>query len=126
MHGRFRLVAGVLIQKGNILMKEQEKIILEDIRRTLFDHFGKMIDRILLYGSRARGDATEGSDWDILVVVHGPVDWKLENRILDACYEVDLKHDILIDIKVLSKDELNTVRGRQPYILNAFEQWVYA
>ena len=107
-------------------MKEQEKIILADIRRTLFEHFGKIIDRILLYGSRARGDAAEGSDWDILIVVNGPVDWKLENRILDACYEVDLQHDILIDTKVLSKDDLDTVRGRQPYILNAFEQGVYA
>ncbi len=47
---------------------------LKDELRTLY---GARIERVLLYGSRARGDHREDSDYDVLVVIKPPVDhWK--------------------------------------------------
>lgn len=40
-----------------------------DIRARIQTALGADLDQALLYGSRARGDATPDSDWDVLVVL---------------------------------------------------------
>jgi len=45
--------------------------------------------RIILYGSRARGDAREDSDWDFLVLLEQE-DPSLEKEILQCIYEYEL------------------------------------
>ena len=47
--------------------------IRHDLRNRLTELYGPRIDRLLLFGSQARGDAVEGSDVDVLVVLHGEV-----------------------------------------------------
>ena len=47
-------------------LKKIKKVILETARK-----YGIEVDRIILFGSRARGDYREDSDWDILVVTRG-------------------------------------------------------
>ena len=44
---------------------------------------------IILYGSRARKDYTDASDWDFLILVDGPVDDARTDRIRHATYEVE-------------------------------------
>ena len=39
--------------------------------------------RLYLYGSRARGDAHDGSDWDLLILLNKP---KLEASDYDVAY----------------------------------------
>ncbi len=44
----------------------------EKIKNTILEiakREGIKIDKIILFGSRARGDASEDSDWDVLIVV---------------------------------------------------------
>ncbi len=38
---------------------------------------------------------------------------------IDICYDIDLKHDILIDPHILTQDELTSIRGKQPIFINA-------
>lgn len=40
--------------------------------------------------------------------------------------DVDIAYDILIDVHLLSMDELNTKRGRQPIFVNALKNGIYA
>ncbi|MBV9993231.1 MAG: nucleotidyltransferase domain-containing protein [Alphaproteobacteria bacterium] len=63
--------------------------ILARIKSELEALYGARLKRVLLYGSRARGDHHEDSDYDILVVLEGPLDrWPdkklptLSNKIL--------------------------------------------
>jgi predicted nucleotidyltransferase len=44
---------------------------------------------IILYGSRARGDASPDSDWDFLILVNGPVDADRTDRIRHTLYELE-------------------------------------
>jgi predicted nucleotidyltransferase len=49
--------------------------ILKRFRKALQDLYGERIERVVLYGSRARGDHREDSDYDVAVFLHD-----LDNR----------------------------------------------
>jgi len=95
--------------------------LLNEIKEKLRSEFPGIIEKVILFGSQVKGKATEDSDHDILVIVKNNYDWKFKNKILDLIYDFDLKYDILTDIKIISSKELNTIKGKQPFILEAFQ-----
>ena len=52
--------------------------ILMPLRNYLHQEYRERLDRIILFGSQARGDATAESDIDVLIVLQDPVDISLE------------------------------------------------
>jgi predicted nucleotidyltransferase len=97
-------------------------IVLKDLKDLLLERFGPtVIDRIILFGSRITGAARDYSDYDILIILKTDYDWRKKDEILDVCFDICLKYDILIDAKVISTDELNGIRGKQPFILDALQ-----
>ena len=61
-----------------------DRSVLELIRRVIMEEAGRLgvkVERIILFGSRARGDYREDSDWDILVVVKEEIDWRARRRL---------------------------------------------
>lgn len=97
---------------------------MRELKEILKNNLGKDIDRVILYGSQASSSAPESSDYDVLVILKKPYDWKMKNQVYDATYDVDLKYDILTDIKLISRDELQTLKGKQPYIRQALESGI--
>jgi hypothetical protein len=98
--------------------------LLSEIKQKLHSDFPGLIEKVILLGSQVRGKATEDSDYDILVIVNKDYDWKFKNKILDLIYDFDLKYEILIDVKLISVNELKTTRGYQPFILEAMENGI--
>ena len=45
------------------------RTILKKLKNELIQIYGERLDHIILYGSRARGDARDDSDIDILIVL---------------------------------------------------------
>ena len=79
---------------------------LRDVLRDRFrDAFGERLHRLILYGSHARGDATEDSDIDLLVVLNGEVD--AEDKARAHAVEDDLFGPGLspLSLLVVSADE---------------------
>ena len=97
---------------------------MHELKELLVTTFPDTIEKVILFGSRVKGDAREYSDYDILVIVKHAYDWRFEDKISDTTWEIDFKHDIFTDVKVISLGELQTIKGKQPFIQDAFETGV--
>ncbi len=58
---------------------------------------------VILYGSRARGNAEPESDYDLLVLVDGPVDWQLEDLIRRSLYHFELERDVVVTVNAYNR-----------------------
>ena len=62
----------------------------------------------LLYGSRARQDAVQESDWDLLILVSGPVSDERTDRIRHRLYEIEWESGDVISSIVRNRDDWNS------------------
>lgn len=87
-------------------MGELDKQIVAELKgrlpATLLRHLREMI----LYGSRARGDAAEDADLDLVALVDEKTP-EIERALEDIAYDVMWEHDFqpIISLKVLSEDK---------------------
>ncbi|MBW8048759.1 MAG: nucleotidyltransferase domain-containing protein [Cytophagales bacterium] len=98
--------------------------IIKELKELLIKYFPGEIAQVILFGSQVNGDAREYSDYDVLIVVNRNYDWRYERKILRVVYKNDLKYHILTDFTLISNKELNTLKGKQPVVLEAFENGI--
>ena len=63
---------------------------------------------IILYGSRARGDAGPDSDWDLLILVDGLVDSARKSAIRHRLYEVEWTLGEVLTSTIYSRQDWNS------------------
>lgn len=115
----------IFFYKGIDIMTDR-KDILNDLKEHLQKNYGDSVKDIILFGSQASDNVIEGSDYDILIILEKNYSRKDEDHILDLCYDIDLKYNILIDAHIISSDELSSLRGKQPLFINALNSGIYA
>ena len=64
--------------------------------------------QIILYGSRARNDSSEQSDWDFLILLDGLVDDERIDKIRHRLYEVEWQCDEVLCSMIRSREEWNS------------------
>jgi predicted nucleotidyltransferase len=70
-------------------MKPIADPVLNRFRAALDRSYGGRIERVVLYGSRARGDASTDSDYDVAVFIRDMVDrWQEMDRLADIGTEI--------------------------------------
>jgi len=89
----------------------ENNIIKEQITKSL-DEMGISFENIILFGSRARGDYNEDSDYDILIVTKETYPFKEKARIASKVNGVTAKMLIPCDIIIKSTDEVEYFRDK--------------
>lgn len=86
--------------------------ILQELKESLKELCGDQILKMVLFGSRARGDFDEDSDIDIALIVRGLTP-KLKDKILDNVAEFELRHDVVLSVLILSEEDFNRLKERE-------------
>jgi predicted nucleotidyltransferase len=98
-----------------------EKPILEEFKWRVEQRFPGEIVRLVLFGSKARGDASVESDFDVLVVIRSE-DWKLGDEIRDIGYELEIAHGVVLSIQVMGQHQYEELKGRGSTFVANVEQ----
>ncbi|MGA1826137.1 MAG: nucleotidyltransferase domain-containing protein [bacterium] len=106
-------------------MNQKNILIIRAIKKRLHTKFD-FIKEVILFGSQASEKAHRFSDYDILIIVKYPLSWQQEREVVDEVYYIDLQYDILTDVKIISTADLETLRGKQPYIRYALQEGIKA
>ena len=93
-------------------MPESVQSIVYKFAQTMKVLFGEHLNKVIVYGSYARGDYKKNSDVDIMILVDLSETEirKFENRVYDVAFEIEM--DTGVDISPVIKNK------------NQFEYWV--
>lgn len=99
-------------------MNEKERTkLLSHLSAELAHILGNKVERVLLYGSYARGDARVDSDLDVLVVIKGEVDYpSLIRQTSELIARLSLENDVVISRAFISRERLENEHS--PFTLN--------
>ena len=104
-------------------MDARTEAILGELRKRFEEMYGDRLARLILYGSRARGDAHPDSDIDILVVLHGIVDASEEiERCGQMTADLSLELGLVIACVFISEDDFKCRQG--PFLRNVRREGV--
>ena len=104
-------------------MNDELRKILSELRQYLAALYGERLVEVILFGSQARGDAVEGSDIDVLVVLNGEVYPGVEiDRTGDFVAALSLEHDVLVATVFVSAADFT--RARMPLLRNVQREGV--
>jgi len=67
--------------------------VLQRFRQALGAAYGSKLERVVLFGSRARGDARPDSDYDIAVFIHEPESFN-DEAVRLAAISTDILYDM--------------------------------
>lgn len=79
---------------------------------------------IVLYGSVARGDATNESDVDIAIIIKDKLDSNTEDALSDIIVDLNLKYDIVFSVIDIQNEELQKWGNVLPFFKNVAKDGV--
>ena len=99
-------------------MNTTERNVIKAFRQLLARKL--QVDQLVLFGSRARGDAAPDSDMDILVIIDTPTE-DIEEYISSCAWEAGFEHGMVIVPVVYSKKEWESGIDRVSLLARAIE-----
>jgi len=106
-------------------MDPKAKRLVDRVKAHLRETYGESIRRVILYGSYARGDATEDSDVDVLAVVDSSLDpCEVEDSLNDFLYDIILNEGELVSVIAVTEERFESYRS--PFMLNVKKEGITA
>ncbi|MEK6655811.1 MAG: nucleotidyltransferase domain-containing protein [Nitrospirota bacterium] len=99
-------------------LTQREKDIINEFKSKVAEAYPDEVINIIVFGSKARGDASEESDIDILVVTASD-DWQMADKIRDIGYYLELENNLVLSIQVVGQDHVKYLKKiRSQFIRN--------
>ena len=105
--GVWAIIAGVAVVGGLVPMLKltlNEQAWLDEYRKALDGAFPGIVEDILIFGSKARGDSGRGSDLDVLIVL-GEADRQTKREVRHTGHLLSALSDAQPSIMVYTKTE---------------------
>jgi predicted nucleotidyltransferase len=104
----------VFFHREKVALFEGRKMeqILIDLKKRLQEVAGDRLLRVVLYGSRARGDYSEGSDTDIAVIVRG-LTREMKDTMLNRVADIEFDHLRSLSTLILSEEDFIFLKSRE-------------
>ncbi|MCD4820033.1 MAG: nucleotidyltransferase domain-containing protein [Candidatus Cloacimonetes bacterium] len=100
---------------------DREKM-LKKIKSDISDDYPTA--KLILYGSRARGDFCKYSDWDFLIIFENNVTNEQEMQIRDKIYDLELESGEVLCFIIHSKKEWENLQIT-PFYRNVEREGIY-
>ena len=107
-------------------MPESVQSIVYKFAQTMKGLFGGYLNKVIVYGSYARGDYEKNSDVDIMILVdlsEAEIK-KFENRVYDVAFEIEMDTGVDISPVIKKKDQFEYWVDTLPYYRNVREEGV--
>lgn len=101
-------------------MKKSDKQILERFKSLLLQKLD--VHQVILFGSRARGDSTEHSDMDVLVVLNSITNESDLEYVSDCGWTAGFEHGVVIVPIVYTKETWENSPERSSLLALAVEK----
>lgn len=105
-------------------LTKQENLAIKHFHQALEEELGDNFRNMYLFGSKARGDAAEDSDIDLLVICVGE-DWRIADRVYSIATDILLETGISLSPKVISHNVYEQMREQSmPFYENISREGV--
>ncbi len=101
----------------------KERGALNSLVALLRKRYPKRVKQVILFGSRARGDATRESDFDVLVVTANGGK-KFEQELTDWMHAIGEEHKLDVMSHAISEKELQTRGKQEPFYRSVLSEGI--
>ena len=106
------------MRKRKMQLTASEQQWLDGYRQALRDQFADAVEQVLIYGSKARGDAGPDSDVDVLLIVRDEAD-AMKRRMRGLGHLLAAATDVVPSIMAYTRGEWDQrKRSRSPFRRN--------
>jgi predicted nucleotidyltransferase len=106
-------------------MDEKIRSLINRIKAHLTKMYGTGIRKVILYGSYVRGEASEDSDIDLLVLVEESLNpFEVRDSLSDLLFDILLDEGELISVIIVPEHLYETYNS--PFILNVRQEGLVA
>ena len=92
--------------------------IKEELVQGLTEIFQKNMSAIILYGSVARGDATDESDIDIAIIIKDEMDNQTKSRFISWAADMDMRYERIFSIVDIQEGNMKKWERVLPFYQN--------
>jgi predicted nucleotidyltransferase len=103
-------------KNGLRYLTQSERAALDDLVARLRQDYADRVIRVVLFGSKVRGDFNAESDLDVFVLLNSD-DWHLHDKIVSLSSPISLKHNALISPKVIGPSLYQRMRKLRSFFL---------